>query len=556
MGCGVLTQAALWISLSLLAVGVGLLLLRVSAMPPPDRAVDRLFFTWWIGIGALAWASFALVNVMPLRAAGPWLGATALVVAVWELRRSRSAWRAVPAGVWIAFIVLAVILAERSVAVGPLEDTGGYHWGIVQWYASYGIPVGLGLFQWRLATHSAWLALTALLDAGILEGRVVAVANGLLFLGSLWFTGVCALRWIRGASTFADRFALAAFAFLLQLIAKWDMRLSTSPDIPVLLVTIALCWKMLASAREPNATPPAVPIAMLAAVAATIKLNALPLALVCAVLLWTTRGMAWRARLIATVCLGIVVLPLIAASWTSTGCALFPLSAGCIDAPTAIGASAARQYGGIIAATTRHDIGAALAVTLVAGIYLLWKRRELTHDAVIGPIAIAAAGIVFTALTAPTTRFAIGYLTIVPALAVAHAARDSPFTAKLARPALATLRAGVAAVLALAIATPLYKEFLYPSLRARHFETWAERKRGDPTMNAANPQWWLLPNRIDYRGPYVAARAIDFDYAVSPEMTCWNRPQPCASNPTLSALPDIRLREPARGLAGGFVRAR
>ena len=556
MGRGVLTQAALWIALSIVAVGVGILLLGVPAKSPPDRVADRLFFAGWIGIAALAWASFALVTVMPLRTAGPWLGAIALAAALWGLRRSRSAWGAVPPGAWIAFVVLAVILGERSVAVGPLEDTGGYHWSIVQWYAAYGIPVGLGLFQWRLATHSAWLAFTALLDAGILEGRVVAVANGLLFLGSLWFAGVCALRWIRGSSTFADRFALAAFAFLLQLIAKWDMRLSTSPDIPVLLVTIALCWNMLPTAQEPDVTPRAVPIAMLAAVAVTIKLNALPLALVCAGLLWTSRGIAVRARLAATVCLGIVVLPLIAASWTSTGCVLFPLPAGCVDAPTAVGAAAARQYGDIIATTAHDDIGAALGVSLVAGIYLLWKRRELSQDSVIGPIAIAVAGIVFTALTAPVTRFAIGYLTIVPALAVAHAARDSPFTARVGRPRLATLRAGVVAVLALTIATPLYKEFLYPSLRARHFETWAERKRGDPAINAANPDWWLLPNRIDYRGPYAAARAIDFDYAVSPEMTCWNHPQPCASNPTLSALPDIRLREPPRGLAGGFVRTR
>jgi len=111
-------------------------------------------------------------------------------------------------------------------------------------------------------------------------------------------------------------------------------------------------------------------------------------------------------------------------------------------------------------------------------------------------------------------------------------------------------------VLALAIAVPLYKEFIYGSLRARQFDTVAERKRGDPTINAPNPDWWLVPNRLDYRGRYDNARAVDFDYAVSPQMTCWNHPQPCASNPTLSALPHIRLRDPGRGLAGGFVRER
>jgi hypothetical protein len=169
-------------------------------------------------------------------------------------------------------------------------------------------------------------------------------------------------------------------------------------------------------------------------------------------------------------------------------------------------------------------------------------------------MAIAVTGIAFTALIAPTTRFAIGYLTIIPALAVAHAAGNGPFVENVTPRGLATLRAGVVALLALAIAVPLYKEFIYSSLRGRHFDSLAERKRGDPTINALNPNWWLIPNRIDYRGPYLTARALDFDYAVSPQMTCWNHPQPCASNPTLSALPDIGLRDPARGLGGGFIR--
>ena len=65
----------------------------------------------------------------------------------------------------------------------------------------------------------------------------------------------------------------------------------------------------------------------------------------------------------------------------------------------------------------------------------------------------------------------------------------------------------------------------------------------------------LAARRLDHASQFFT-RAVDFGYAVSPQMTCWNHPQPCASNPPLSALPDIRLRDPARGLAGGFVRTR
>ena len=556
MGRCVLTLAALWIALSIVSAGVGSALLRVVKAAPAERPADELFFAWWMGVAALAWASFALAIVVPLRDAMPWLATLSCIAAAWGLQ-SRNHWHALRPAACILFIALAVLLAERSVAVGNLEDTGGYHWSIAQWYETYGIPVGLGLFQWRLATHSAWLALTASLDIGILESRVATVANGLVFLVCLWFAALCALRWVRGCATFADRFIVAAFAFLLQLIAKWEMRLSPSPDIPVLLLTVVVCWKMLSDAGEERTSARNIEaVALLAVVAVTIKLNALPLALVCATLFWMQRDLALRARIMGTAWLALIAAPLIVASWRSTGCLLFPLPMGCVDGPSAIGAAAARQYAAIIGTTARNDIAFGLVVSLIASAYLWWVRRELPRGVIRGPIAIALVGMAFTASLAPTTRFAIGYLTIIPALAIAHAAGDARFASGVLPRTLSTLRAGVTVVLVIAIAVPLYKEFIYSSLRTRHFDTWAERKRGDIAINAPNPDWWLIPNRIGYQGRYETARAVDFDYAVSPQMTCWNHPQPCASNPTLSALPDVRLRDPIRGLAGGFTRTR
>jgi hypothetical protein len=171
-------------------------------------------------------------------------------------------------------------------------------------------------------------------------------------------------------------------------------------------------------------------------------------------------------------------------------------------------------------------------------------------------VAIAVAGIAFTALVAPTTRFAAGYQTILPALAFAQLTAVGTPATSIATRAHSALAAVVVAALGVALALPLYKEFVYPSLRQRHFDSWSDRKRGDPAVNALNSDWWLVPNRIDYREAFDHARAVDFDYDVSPRMTCWNHPQPCASNPQLSALPQVRLRDPQRGPAGGFVRAR
>lgn len=546
---------ALWIDFAVVGAGVGFVVLRALQLAERGRALDRLFFAWWIGIATLAWCAFALVDVFALRDVAPWFASAAAIIALYGLYRSRKTLAAIRGRAWIALAVVAALVAERSVAVGNLEDTGGYQWSIVQWYHDYGVAPGLGLFQWRLATHSSWLALTALLDGGLLESRVATVANGALFVGCLWFCIVCAVRWIRGDATFADRFALVALGFLLQLIAKWEMRASPSPDIPVILAIVVVCWKMLADGEEGGATSgDTLALAFLAVVAVTFKLNALPLALVCATCFFLRGDANPRARWQGGALLVLLAAPLLVASGVSTGCPMFPAPWGCIEGPSAIGAAAARQYSAIIATTARGDIVPGLVLATCALAYLLRMRARVPRNALRGPLAIALTGVAFTGLMAPTTRFAAGYLTILPALAFAQLTAGRTPTSVIAIRAQSALPAVVAAVLAVALAVPLYKEFVYSSLRQRHFDSWVERKRGDPAVNAPNANWWLVPNRIGYRETFDHARAIDFDYDISPRMTCWNHRQPCASNPTLSALPQVRLRDPARGLAAGFVR--
>src|SRR5205823_5884061 len=121
VGRCVLTLAALWIALSIVAIGVGSTLLRALNATPSGRVADELFFAWWTGIAALAWASFALANVAPLRDAMPWLAAGSLLLAVWSLWHARDKWLVLRPAAGILFVALAILLAERSVALGNLE---------------------------------------------------------------------------------------------------------------------------------------------------------------------------------------------------------------------------------------------------------------------------------------------------------------------------------------------------------------------------------------------------------------------------------------------------
>jgi len=563
MGRAVLTLVGLWAILSTLGAGVGLAIMHAVTTTRFSRTGDRLFWAWWLGVMLLAWLAFAAALCVPVRSAMPVIVAIAAAAAVRGYWMARSELRLMGAGTWWVLGVVACIVAERSVAIGNLEDTGGYHWSIIQWYEAFGIPPGLALFQWRLATHSSWLALTAAMDLGSLEGRVATVGNGLLFAGCAWFFVLCAVRWIRGWATLAARYAVFALGFLLQQIAKWEMRASPSPDIPVLLGAAVVGWKMLADAEEVERTDgDALTVALFGAALVAVKLNAIPLAVVAAAYFLLRPTVELRAKAAGVAMLALVVAPVLVASWISTGCPLFPISLGCVDIPTGVGEAAARRYGDIISTTARRDIGTGIAASLASLALVLALRRSapfavrrrVAWPMLAWPMALAVAGMAFTAAIAPTMRFAAGYLVILPALALAWIAGDARFA--LAERVGRRVRVSVVLVLVAACAVPLYKEFIHQSLRERSFATWAERKRGDPTINAENSAWWLWPNRMAYAGPFQTARAVDFDYAVSPPMTCWNHPQPCASNPPLGALPAVRLRDPARGLAGGFVHAR
>ena len=83
----------------------------------------------------------------------------------------------------------------------------------------------------------------------------------------------------------------------------------------MIFMTVVVCWKMLSGANEEGAPPRNVEaVAMLSVMAVTIKLNALPMALVCAALFWMRRDVALRARIIGTVWLALIAAPLIVAS--------------------------------------------------------------------------------------------------------------------------------------------------------------------------------------------------------------------------------------------------
>lgn len=448
---------------------------------------------------------------------------------------------------------LAIMLAERSTWIGNLDDTGGYHWNIVQWLNEHGVVSGLGLFQIRLGTSSSWLALTAALNAGILEERVLSVANGAIILVSISLFLIMSIRIARGSTKQSDWFLAAGLLFLVPTMLRWDMRLSPSPDVPVLVAPFIFVWYMLRAEERSrlniggvaNTETSVLPL-IFATLAVTVKLNALPLLLIALgnyILVDRRQGVISKRVLYAGIIVATGFAPLVATSFTATGCPLFPSSIGCVDVSFGIGANTAREYSALVRSTAEWGIRGLLVASAIAFVAVLagWKRLTVASG---WTIALALLGIGFVLAFAPTARFGRGYLLLLPALAIAvHRQALANSALRFAR-SIPRVAGGAAILLLAAIfAAPLYKD-----LRG------SGGLRIDQSINAPNPDRFLWPTRLQYQGPFRDASMDDFRYAVAVNGTCWNHPIPCASNLESPLKQDFRLRDPRRGLGGGFVR--
>jgi hypothetical protein len=165
----------------------------------------------------------------------------------------------------------------------------------------------------------------------------------------------------------------------------------------------------------------------------------------------------------------------------------------------------------------------------------------------------------------PTWRFGLGYLVLLPALALSTLeAQPEPARAAGWRRYLGDW-ALMATATSLLLATHIY---LVPRPTFRALDQAAARMApgGDhPHFNLLRPPrlWHVDFTAASGNGEKSAAAetilsrdtVADVSYyhpATEETELCWDGPLPCSR----TRLSDIRLRDPAAGLAGGFVRTR
>lgn len=579
---------------------------RAAGLTGFRRAGDRLILSLWLGLIVLAQALLAVSLFAPLT---PLCGAS-VAAALGGLALSSRGVReeAVRLKGLLRLRPLLGLLALAAgvgcLAAQPVTyyDTGLYHFQNVKWLAEHGAVPGVALVQIRFAFASAWFALAAPFDAGPFESRAAGVACGFALLVASLHALVCARRCAAGAARGSDWLALLSYALALPPALLWRMSASASPDLPVFFLATAVAWAVSLAEEEGGGAGARLVSVLLAAGAVCVKLSGLPLLVVASVYyVWgggrSARRLSWAGASVA-----LMLLPTLAYGLITSGCPVFPSKALCVDVPWSVGAGEAGRLMGVVRDWARWEgtgltpadgwgwvvpwatkgftrknwsvlpvcllVGAAGAfirartrgratgmLALLAGcagllLFLLMRGAEVLMVALAVAASVAlltrrggglagrswvlAAGLAGTALTlyaAPALRFGLGYTAVLFGALLAPAFIGTAGGA-VANGGNAGRRVTLAALL-----TACGLVFFTLGLAPRDGAEGRLRRL-------------LLPPAL----PEAATEAREVNglrYVVPSARQCWAAELPCAE----LGLGDVTLRDPARGLRGGFIHA-
>lgn len=570
---------ACWALLGAIALAWGVTLLRIGYGQFGDAADDGILAIW-IGTLWLGAAMLALALVVPLRPMI--LGLAGLLGGILAFRHRRGFPSATPpTAAWVTGVAaLTVSLAWLGSEPPTLYDSGVYHLGAIRWLADHGTVPGLALLHNRFGFPSSVFALTASFDHGPWRSRMSNAAVGLMVLLVLVHAGIAWARLIARRARAADVFAAVA---LLPAVAYAAGGLSPSPDLPALAVTALVGWSALRVEVEPVTSvsasrlgDPRLAPALLAAAATALKLSALPLLGVVGA--WYVFGRRDVRTILARAALmALPLLAVVATGLVGTGCPLYPAPLLCSDLPWSLGGAEARSNSAYIRSfarwdgrlvpssetmagwigpwVQRHVVTTALIVLSLVLAAIVWRRARTGGERIV--VGTAIAGMLYGLVSAPAPRFLLGYAVLIPALAVAKIVAGRP-GARPARPEVVGALFAAGSLLAAALLATASVRFNVGSMLrgGALIPRGADAALVRPIASASPPLWRLRSNDVEYFTPVdPAAGRINERTVIDPERInerCWTAPLPCTPYLGVDA---IRLRNAARGLRAGFVRA-
>ncbi|MGQ9896272.1 MAG: LIC_10190 family membrane protein [Acidobacteriota bacterium] len=518
---------------------------------------EEVLVSSWVGVGVLSNLWLGTACLVPL---SPWVAVltSALLLLVLRQRAARrpllSEWQTL--GSTAACLLAIALVIAAAVAVSPvtLLDTGIYHYPAMRWLVEYGVVKGTALLDVQLGYASPWFALFAPCLHGGLKTRAAALAGGFALALWLFGAGLSGLRLYRGAGRPGDWFFIWATALGVGAFSTAEGILaSPSPDIPTAALITVVLWLLL----DRENLPPTVRlrqnwvVAFLAGMATSIKLTAMPLLFVAGWLVWQSAARRWQAMLSFVALAALSLLPVTVARVLSSGCPLFPSKLLALPVawryemnPWQYADGTPRSLTIAIRDQARWDWGALATVRYSAGpldgwLDWRWLPAWPTHEPVAAGLLAGSClatlvclarrrtlpaswmwvlgsgwfGSLYVLLQAPALRFGVGYFIVPLALGLGQLSMALPRWCPL------LVWGGGLCLLPLPAQCPLVR----------------------PPRLAPVPVVITEVNGMKLYRP--VPRPGIFPH-------CGDSPLPCGSNID----PTVRLRDPRRGVAAGFVR--
>jgi hypothetical protein len=563
-----------WIFLSITCLIIGTALLQGLRANCFVRTGDRIIVAIWLGLVILATALLTISFKFPL---SPLVGAM-VALSLCGISLCSKPTRAEMARLLLRstlFERLGLLLLATAIALIVSRqvtwfDTATYHYGAIRWLSEYGAVPGLALLNPQFGFTSAWFALAAPFNSPFFQGRVCAVTNGfVLFIAVLHFCLSLfhiVTRKAQQSDWLVWIFSLLIIPALLLIQDLSWILISPSPDIPIIFLTQAIAWAILIIAQPSAEKPAAIQTAdliplILSAGAVSIKLTALPLLCISGFFYSGVRGVIGQRLLIGSgVALGLL-LPILTFGLITTGCPVYPSSFLCLDLPWSQTLQDTKAMAGMTHGwgtwfgsapvgvnpllwflwqwvSVKRSGKAILLAFIFSGFaifYVVRTAKANSNKGALWVMALALVGSGFIIAQAPMMRMGMGYVVLLPVLAIAIFCQTK-LQAKVWAVAnrgqnLDSKSLGHSTVLLILFALA---GLIVIGLSNRSIQTvllWPPR----PNQPA------LLQRHIN---------DVTYFFPTKPPWVCWAAPLPCTIKPS----PDIRLRDPLRGLGAGFVR--
>lgn len=558
-----------WVILLVVSSVIGTAILRGLRVECFDRMGDRAIIALWLGILMFAIALLITSWVFPL---SPLHGATlAILLCGLSFKIARTdvlrLWRAIFPKLIPALLTLMIGVAAFTLRPATWMDSGYYHAQAIQWLAEFGAVPGLALFFDHLGFTSSWFALAAPLNPNFLQGSALVITNGfaLLLIVLQCFVGLAHIY--RHKARLCDWFSICFLTIPVLIIVKFhhvlaEIFISPSPDIPVLFVTGAIAWTMIAISDSDQRDLPKnriVPF-ILAGGALGLKLVALPLLLVTSLFYLSSKKIKPIHGLLSIVILIGGMAPVLIHGVITSGCPIYPSTTACLDLPwtpdpAAVSQIATRTHQWATLAQAppsnpivwtqqqwqwmhKHVGNPKIAIALIAAsgvsclsLFMLRKRHSMPGWQWL--VFMAMTGIGFFLKTSPMMRFWLTYLTLLPIFLLALYCHLQPDEWRLTKRRVGPVIPRIPQV---SLTLPL---FLAAVILLSYSHT-------------HSPMQMLLPPARSS----VATTSITVNEMVlsvpKQGVHCWATAIPCVPNPRLPN--QARLRDPSRGFGAGFVR--